>query len=222
MTELTIPKLYTEKKTAVLEMLKSADRGALMCDDWTLRATYPYVPITSHFISNEWALVSNVLQTRALHESRTVGNIANLLKEAINEWGSMDKVRAIVTDNAANMLLAVGLIECLHVGCFAHTLNLASQAALKIPAVSASRESEVHRHFTFCISHALKNKQTLLDLTQHQLVTDVPTCWKSALEMLERFLKQQPAVSAALLATEVQKQKKVFTWNKGMCSENIK
>ena len=134
MTEVAVPKLYEEKKSAVLELLKSTERVALTCDGWTSRATDSYVTITSHFISNEWALVSNVLQTRALHESHTGSNIANLLKEAMNEWGLEDKVPAIVTDNAANMLLAVSLIECLHVGCFAHVLNLASQAALKIPA----------------------------------------------------------------------------------------
>ncbi len=105
---------------------------ALTCDGWTSRATDPYVTITSHFISNEWELVSHVLQTRALHGSHTGSNKANLLTEAIHEWGLTDKVLAIVTDNAANMLLAVSLMESsLHVGCFAHVFNLASQAALK-------------------------------------------------------------------------------------------
>lgn len=63
-------------------------------------------------------------------------NIAKLPTEAMIEWGLNDKVPAIVTDNAANMIRAVGLTETLHIGCFAHVLNLASQAALKRPAVS--------------------------------------------------------------------------------------
>lgn len=114
MTEVAVPKVYTEVKTAILESLKSAERVALTCDGWTSRATDPYVTITSHFISNQWALLSNVLQTRALHESHTGSNIANLLREAINEWGLTEKVPAIVTDNAANMLLlsVVGFPGC--------------------------------------------------------------------------------------------------------------
>ena len=107
---------------------------------------------------------------------------------------------------------ATSLIECLHVGCFAHILKLASQAALKIPAVSRLlgrvRRISTFFHRSTLANHALKNKQKLLDLPQRKLVTDVSTRWNSALEMLERFLEQQPAVSAALYSPEERKQEK--------------
>lgn len=81
-----------------------------------------------------------------------------------NEWGLNDKMPAIVTDNAPNMLRAVGLTETLHVGCFAHVLNLASQAALKVPAVSRLlgrlRLISAFFHLSTIASHELKNKQT--------------------------------------------------------------
>lgn len=130
----------------------------------------------------------------------------------MNEWGLNDKVSAIVTDNAANMLRAVGLTETLHIGYFAHVLNLASQAALKMPAVSRLlgrlRRISAFFHRSTIASHELKQKQKLLDLPQHKLVTDVPTRWNSAFEMVERFLEQQAAISAALLAPEIRKQEK--------------
>ena len=71
-----------------------------------------------------------------MNVSHTGSNIADLLTEAISEWGSSAKEPAIVTDNAAYMVRAAGLMELLHFGCFAHTFNLASQDALKIPAVT--------------------------------------------------------------------------------------
>lgn len=147
----------------VLESLMSAEKVALTCDGWTSRATDPYVTITSHFISTDWVLVSNILQTRALFENHTGNNIAKLLTEAMNEWGLNDKVPAIVTDNAANMLRAVGLTETLHIGCFAHVLNMASQAALKMPAVSRLlgrlKRISTFFHRSTIASHELKKNR---------------------------------------------------------------
>ncbi|KAI2646307.1 E3 SUMO-protein ligase ZBED1 [Labeo rohita] len=48
--------------------------------------------------------------------------------------GVTQKDPVIVSDHAANMTRAVEMMELLHMGCFAHTINLASQAALKLPA----------------------------------------------------------------------------------------
>ncbi|KAL3981340.1 homeodomain interacting protein kinase [Sarotherodon galilaeus] len=47
--------------------------------------------------------------------------------------------------------------------------------------------------------------QKILKLPTHKLVTDGVTRWNSTLEMLERFLEQQPAISAALLSPEVRR-----------------
>lgn len=96
--------------------------------------------------------------------------------------------------------------------CFSHTLNLASQRALKLPAVSRLL-GRVRRVTTFfrrstVASHVLSEKQALLNLPHHKLITDVATRWNSAHDMLECFLEQQPAIHAALLSTEVCKSEK--------------
>ncbi|KAF0039134.1 hypothetical protein F2P81_009618 [Scophthalmus maximus] len=83
-TEVAVPRMYEEVKQVVKTSLGSAERVALTCDGWTWRATESYVTITSHHINQEWKL-SHVLQTRAMHESHTGSNIAELLKRALEE-----------------------------------------------------------------------------------------------------------------------------------------
>ena len=97
-----------------------------------------YVTITAHFVDKDWQLVSLVLQTRAMHESHSGANMAELLKRVADEWHLNDKDLVLVTDNAANMVVAAQLGGLLHVRCYAHTLNLACQRALKLPSVSYS------------------------------------------------------------------------------------
>ncbi|KAM3871381.1 E3 SUMO-protein ligase ZBED1-like [Diretmus argenteus] len=217
-TDNAVPKLYRATKLQVEESLSTADRVALTCDAWTSRAVDSYVTITAHYLTEDWRLLSHVLQTRAVHESHTGANIADLLQNAAQEWGIADKNLVVVTDNAANMCVAVQLAGYLHVKCFAHALNLASQRALHLPTV-ARLMGRVRRITGFfnrstVANHVLETKQKLLQLPTHKLKTDVSTRWNSGYEMLQRFLEQQPAICAALLSPEVRRSNTdIFTLN---------
>lgn len=126
------------------------------------------------------------------------------------------------------MAIAAELTGMLHFKCFAHTLNLASQRALKLPNVArllgrVRRITSLFRRSTTA-SHVLRQKQNLLQLPEHKLITDVVTRWNSAHNMLERFLEQQPAISAALLAGEVRRSEKdicTFSESDITCAEEI-
>ncbi|RXN18620.1 zinc finger BED domain-containing 1-like protein [Labeo rohita] len=91
-------------------------------------------------------------------------------------------------------------------GCSAHTINLTSQAALKLSGISWS--SRVRHIVTFLHRSAnadkvFKEKQMLLNLPCRKLKTDVVTRWISARDVLDRFLEQQP-----LLSPEVRRREK--------------
>ncbi|WAQ94089.1 ZBED1-like protein [Mya arenaria] len=129
-----IPNIYEETALKVKSSLSSAQTVALTTDGWTSKANESYVTITSIHITQKWRLQNFVLQTRMMPEIHTGVNIAKVIREAITEWGIPIAHPPLVSDNAANMIVAGReLSSKLHIGCFAHMLNL---AALKINAVS--------------------------------------------------------------------------------------
>ena len=85
-TETAVPQLYADVKHQVTEAISSANRAAITCDAWTSRATQSYVTLTGHHSSPDWEMVSHVLQTRAMLESHTGANIADLLRDVVHEW----------------------------------------------------------------------------------------------------------------------------------------
>lgn len=207
-TENVIPALYHETKAQIIASMSQASRVAITCDSWTSVTTESYVTITAHYVK-EWKILLHVLQTRAIYESHTGAHLAELLSRVVEEWQLSDKSVVLVTDNASNMIVAAQVGKFPHVKCFAHTLNLASQRALKVATLSRLlgrvRRISTFFHRSTRASHCLKEKQKCLGLKNHKLITDVPTRWNSAYDMVERFLEQQPAVCATLLSPEVRR-----------------
>ena len=137
-----------------------------------------------------------------------------MLKESVTEWElPFKKGIPIVTDNASNMDIAASTAELEpHVGCFAHTINLACQRGLKVPALSRLlgriRKVVGFFHRSTTAAAVLKSKQVQLDLPQHKLVQDVQTRWNSSYDMIKRYLEQEPAIHAALSSPDVKKNLK--------------
>jgi len=96
--------------------------------------------------------------------------------------------------------------------CLAHTLNLARGKALKITSVSqllaGMRRVVGYFHRSAVATSILREKQKLLQLPEHKLVIDVSTRWNSAVDMISRYLEQQPAIYAAPTSTELRKRGK--------------
>lgn len=208
--ESVVPALYNRTRGIVEQELKAAHSVALTTDSWTSRATESFLTVTAHFISTEWGMRTVVLQTRPLHEQHTSTHLAEKLTEVVSEWNLKKNGMplAVTTDNARNIVNAVGEAGLgPHIGCFAHTLNLAAKKALEIKQVShvlAKMRSTVgffHRSTT--AAHVLECKQEMLGLPKHCLINDVATRWNSSFEMVERYLEQQAAVYSALAERSV-------------------
>ncbi|KAJ8290610.1 hypothetical protein GJAV_G00015240 [Gymnothorax javanicus] len=104
------------------------------------------------------------------------------------------------------MVVAAQKGNFVHLKCYAHTVNLASQKALKLAAVAKLlariRRISTFFHHSTLGKHLLGENQKLLGLKRHKLKTDVCTRWNSAYDMTDRFLEQQPAIAATLLSPQ--------------------
>ncbi|MEW8548465.1 MAG: hypothetical protein AB2693_33600, partial [Candidatus Thiodiazotropha sp.] len=224
-SETVVPNMYNSTKHLVKQSLKGAVQVALTTDGWSSRASESYMTVTSSHITPDWEIQNFVLQTRVLPESHTGEHVAEVLRVAVQEWEipTYFGTPPLVTDNASNMVKAGELLGSLHIGCYAHTLNLAAQKSLTVKRVSQLlakiRRIVAFFHRSNIASHVLKVKSEALSLPQHKLIIDVCTRWNSAFDMLSRFLEMQVAVFATLRSKEVGKEQ--FTDMRSFSDEEI-
>nr|CAI5819220.1 unnamed protein product [Callosobruchus analis] len=92
----------------------------------------PQVPITGHFIDETFKMRSILLECDIFEGTHTGLNLSKTLIEVAKNWGLEKKVILAVSDNAANIKNAIAYTGWKHFGCFAHSLNLTVQGALKV------------------------------------------------------------------------------------------
>ncbi|XP_061189595.1 E3 SUMO-protein ligase ZBED1-like [Saccostrea echinata] len=185
--DVLIPQKYEAVKTQVQDRLKNAGQIAITTDGWTSRSTESYVTITSTHITDEWKLQNFVLQTRCLPKSHTGENLAEAITKALDEWNIPRTPLFVVSDNAANVTKTGDLLKCeLHLGCYAHTLNLAVQKCLGVQWNSAYEMLDRYLSMqaavvSVLVSKDLKNKDKdlkFLSDDETTLAEDVVTCLK--------------------------------------------
>lgn len=112
-------------------ILNELDMACLTTDCWTSRDNKSYIAITVHFIDNNFNLKSILLSCHSFLENHTSDNLCEQINKTLNAWNLRDKIVFAVSDNAYNIQNALGQLKFKHFGCFAHTLNLIVQSALK-------------------------------------------------------------------------------------------
>lgn len=86
-------------------MLSMADSIAVTTDAWTSKAVVSFVTYTGHFITDDWELVSCVLETSRFQGSHTAVNLAAATNDVLNRFGvPASAVACLVHDEAANQM----------------------------------------------------------------------------------------------------------------------
>jgi len=164
-----------------------------------------FLTVTGHFVHN-YELKTASLATRKLLTTTNHGsqNIADTLRKILNEWKILNKTVCIVTDNASSMLKACEILEIRNLPCFAHTINLVVQNALKVD------DKFLKDLFTKCKSIVRFFKQSTIACEKFKLaqegsaltlLNETPTRWNSFYFMIERILKTNDAIAKVLLTT---------------------
>jgi hypothetical protein len=190
------------------DRLQNIDNYTLTADIWTeTHQTISFLGITLHYLEGSTIKTVN-LCVHHLEKRHTAENISEILKMECENWNiKYNKILAIVTDNGQNMVKAAcdtfGLK--VHVHCFAHTLNLVSENAIKSETTISEVIDKVKRIVTYfkqsCIAaEALRAKQIESGTSEPlKLIQCVDTRWNSKFYMLERFLRLRSVVSDILL-----------------------
>ena len=76
---------YDEVKACIKTELNGVESVALTTDHSTSRAVDSFLGLTVHFITQEWELMTRVLQTREVRDRHTAANIANDLQTIVEE-----------------------------------------------------------------------------------------------------------------------------------------
>ncbi|XP_075154246.1 E3 SUMO-protein ligase ZBED1-like [Haematobia irritans] len=109
LTNTILPKEYNRIMNEINAAIRSAPAVCLTTDGWTSKTNTSYVAVTAHFIDGNSPLKTYLLACEEFGENHTAENLCNFLKKVMEEFDISNKVTAVVSDNAFNIIAAVRL-----------------------------------------------------------------------------------------------------------------
>lgn len=196
---LAYEKCLNDMKQQIKENVLSV---CLTTDCWTSINNQSFIAITSHYLDNDFKFKSVLLECVPFEETHTSINLGNKIKSVITEWELEDKFVLVVSDNAYNIKGAITILGLKHFVCYAHSLNLIVQDALKITSISnlIDKIKSIVGHFkrSSNASRELDKYQINSGTVPKKLIQHIPTRWNSTYFMLCRFIELENAIKATL------------------------
>ena len=192
---------YRALSNNVKHIFSKMDDIVVTTDIWTDTVNnQSYLGLTSHFIDAE-KLKSIMIGVMDLDSRHTADNIRNWLDELLSLWEiRKESVVIVVANNAANIKKAVidGFGEEKYMPCFAHTLNLVPARIFEKDTVIASIITKVKEIVRY-LKKSVVASDELRKLTEHRLIQSVSTRWRSAFDMLDRYLSLSDVTASILI-----------------------
>ncbi|XP_060854989.1 zinc finger BED domain-containing protein 4-like [Metopolophium dirhodum] len=148
-----------------------------------------------------FVLKSILLSCHPYSASHTSENLSKEIKNVLQQWGVEKKIVFAVSDNAPNIKNALNILKLKNLGCFAHTLNLIVQSALKEESGLIDKVKDISTHFrkSTTAHHKLMTYQINLGEKQpKKMLQDVATRWNSTFYMLQRFVDLEVAIRGTI------------------------
>nr|CAD41700.2 OSJNBa0010D21.2 [Oryza sativa Japonica Group] len=134
--------VYHKEATALKELFSTCTFSVSVTSDiWSSRAREDYLSVVVHFVDDDWQLQKRVLGLRLIDVSHTGENIAERIREVINEFNLADKIFAVTLDNASANSRAIEILQplfcvyaqsfLLHQRCACHIINLIVKTGMK-------------------------------------------------------------------------------------------
>ncbi|XP_018371237.1 PREDICTED: zinc finger BED domain-containing protein 4-like [Trachymyrmex cornetzi] len=191
------------------DIFTKVQRFNLTADIWTDKHTNSYLGVTVHFLSG-CEMITATISVTPLDAPHDIQYISKMLEKTCHEWDiDKDKIKHIVTDNAANIVAATKNVfgPFKHVGCFAHMLNLVTEKAIEATPGLSDLINKVKSIVTF-FKHSVNASDQLKAIqlqngrtegTLLKLIQSVSTRWNSTFAMIDRFIELSDIVGTLLL-----------------------
>lgn len=196
---------YTKTFDFVQNQMKEVRSICLTADMWTSLKTESYIALTGHYLTDDLEFKTVLLGCCNFPGHHTSENIATEIRTLVEKFELKEKVNFMVTDNASNVVRAVkDILNWKNFGCYAHTLNLIVDNALKLVEDDISKVKRIVAHVkkSTVSSERLQKYQLQQGNEPKRLSQAVDTRWNSTYYMLKRFVELEEAIRATLAFTD--------------------
>ncbi|XP_065335401.1 uncharacterized protein LOC135936499 [Cloeon dipterum] len=192
-------KTVQDVKRAFAEKLRNSGHFSLTTDACTLtKPKKSYLVVTGHILDEKNAcLVGMEFPPILANKSHTSESICQLVNMLLEEFKiRKEKISAITTDSAANMILAASLLKLDHVPCLNHKLHLAVMKSIEDcdslkPTVQLLKSLSAFFNRSPAASNMLievQKENGVEERSQLLLVISCETRWNNICDMVERYL----------------------------------